>query len=100
MDIKLSPLNFLEGMIVIPASKSYSQRALAISLLVDSLTIYGIGDSEDELAAIEVLKACNMSITKFDGGIRIINGFDFKSNIIIDCNESGLSARLFQFYLG
>lgn len=100
MDIKLSPLDFLDGMIVIPASKSYSQRALAISLLVESMTIYGVGDSEDELAAIEILKACSISIAKFDGGIRILNGFDFKSNVRIDCNESGLSARLFSILLG
>lgn len=100
MDITVSPLNRLRGSIAAPPSKSYAQRAIALCLLVDRISIYNLGGSEDEAAALDIVKSCNATIQELEGGLVLTNHFDFNSDLKINCHESGLSTRLFSIFLG
>jgi 3-phosphoshikimate 1-carboxyvinyltransferase len=99
VDIALSYLPILNGSMEVPPSKSYSQRAIALALLVDQIAIYNLGQSDDENAALEIIQSCNVSIERIENGWRMTNKFDFNSDLEINCHESGLSARLFSILL-
>jgi 3-phosphoshikimate 1-carboxyvinyltransferase len=90
------------GKIHIPSSKSYSQRALALSLIAKGKTrLYNLGTSDDELAALDVIKRSGAKVKAYDTFIEI-EGIDFHSDeeIHVSIHESGLSARMFLPLLG
>lgn len=96
MDLIISKAEKIAGTIAVPPSKSFGQRWLALSLLVDKMTIVNLGNSEDELAALSIVKQTGAKITQISPTeICIENQFDFNSYIDLNCGESGLSARLF-----
>lgn len=96
MDLIINKSKKISGTLEVPSSKSYGQRALALSLLVEKLTIKNLGKSDDELAALDIVKQTGAKITSISANeIYIENQFDFNSDIEINCGESGLSARLF-----
>lgn len=98
MKVKIYP-GGVQGSIVAPASKSLSQRALAAALLRPEKTILsGVGRSEDELAALEIIKALGAEVRKnTDNTLEVSSAYPH--NIAIDkqinCGESGLSLRMF-----
>jgi len=86
----------LKGIIQAPASKSSMQRACAAALLAKGTsTIYNPGHSNDDKAAIGIIKALGAKV-KEDGGELIVDS-DGVSPIEneINCGESGLSIRMF-----
>lgn len=98
----VSPATLITGTIAIPSSKSHSQRILACALLSDKQTIiHGIGQSNDELAALHILKQSNAEIEIQGDSIIVKAGqkLQFKTNTI-DFHESGLAARMFTPILG
>ncbi|MFN5418335.1 MAG: 3-phosphoshikimate 1-carboxyvinyltransferase [Flavobacteriia bacterium] len=97
MDINIYPSSEIKGEITIPASKSVSQRALACALIVKGKTkIYNLGESEDELAALDILRQTGAVINKFENCTEIISsGIEKLENLKVNCNESGLSSRMF-----
>jgi 3-phosphoshikimate 1-carboxyvinyltransferase len=96
MDLIINKSPSLNGTIQVPSSKSYSQRALALSLLVKKIYISNLGNSDDEKAALDIIKQTGAIITEISPTeICIENKFDFNTNIELNCGESGLSARLF-----
>jgi 3-phosphoshikimate 1-carboxyvinyltransferase len=96
MDIIIQPSRGLSGEISVPPSKSYGQRALAASLLVPIMEISNLGHSEDELAALEIIKCLGVDIEcKNDTIFKIKSSFNFDKDVSFSCGESGLSARLF-----
>ena len=90
----------LKGTIQAPASKSSMQRACAAALLSKGAsTIYNPGHSNDDKAAIGIIKTLGASVEIKNEEI-IINDSDFPNTIhhspfAIDCGESGLSIRMF-----
>ncbi|HET9746237.1 MAG TPA: 3-phosphoshikimate 1-carboxyvinyltransferase [Chitinophagaceae bacterium] len=90
----------LKGTIQAPASKSSMQRACAAALLSKGrTTIYNPGHSNDDKAAIEIIKTLGASV-EISNGELIISSAGFPSTIghsplTIDCGESGLSIRMF-----
>ena len=93
----IKPASKIDGVIDIPASKSHSQRVLACALISNERTcIYNLGESNDELTALEILKSSNKNISTNKNSITIkaSNSFSFKKSEIT-FNESGLSCRLF-----
>lgn len=91
----------INGSIVAPASKSITQRAFAAALLhKGTSTIHNAGNSADEQAALQIVKQLGAKVIghEITGSTSTLT---IKSNGIapisdtIDCNESGLSARLF-----
>ena len=86
----------LKGIIQAPASKSSMQRACAAALLSKGTsTIYNPGHSNDDKAAIGIIKALGAKV-KDDGGELIVEseGISPIENEI-NCSESGLSIRMF-----
>lgn len=90
-------IQFFKGKVYIPSSKSHTQRALALSLIAKGKTrLFNIAYSDDELAALDVVKRVGGKVQKYDSWVEI-EGIDFNSNeeIEVSIHESGLSARMF-----
>jgi 3-phosphoshikimate 1-carboxyvinyltransferase len=88
-------MHSIEGPIDIPASKSYSQRALIASWLANGLsTIQNIGHSNDEQNVLQIVsKYTNVSI--HETSIQVLSkGFDSSITYNLNIGESGLAARL------
>lgn len=98
----VSPATSISGTIAIPPSKSHSQRILACALLSDKETrIHGIGHSDDELAALNILNQSNAEIETLGNSLVVKAGRKLQfSNTIINFHESGLATRMFTPILG
>ena len=86
----------LKGTIQAPASKSSMQRACAAALLTEGETvIHNPGHSNDDKAALGIIKALGAEV--IDNGDELIiksAGVNPIANEI-NCGESGLSIRMF-----
>ena len=97
MNIKIESSKKVSGEIIIPPSKSHAQRVLACALVSpNKTTISNLGSSNDELAALDIVKNSNRSVREEDGNV-IVKG---KEQFQIDSgkvhfHESGLSSRMF-----
>lgn len=80
-----------------PASKSYAQRALIVSLLAagDS-TLKGFSLCDDTLAAIEVIRQLGANVSVEQDCCVVKSSFDREryTPSIIECGESGLLSRM------
>jgi 3-phosphoshikimate 1-carboxyvinyltransferase len=88
----------LSDTISAPASKSMTQRAYAAALLHKGTTIIqGAGHSDDEQAALQIIQQLGAKIVSTTPGKIEIYSTGEVTPItgVINCNESGLSARLF-----
>lgn len=99
MKVTIQPSK-LKGSIQAPASKSSMQRSCAAALLTKGETIiHNPGHSNDDLAALGIIKALGAEV--IDKGDELIvqsGGFPFtihNSPLTINCGESGLSIRMF-----
>ena len=95
MQVTISPSE-IKGTITAPASKSAMQRACAAALLKGGKTLlHNPGVSNDDEAALDIIKQLGAKVEK-DGDTIVIesNGVEPISNEI-NCGESGLSARMF-----
>lgn len=87
----------IHGTAVVPASKSYAQRAIALSMLVDGKTIlYNVGDSDDEKAAMSIIKDSGAQL-EIEGDKLIIKSKGYNPTVDFEAfvHESGLSTRMF-----
>ncbi len=101
MKVTISPSQ-LKGNIQAPASKSSMQRALAAALLTKGKSnINNPGNSNDDKAAIGILKALSARVEMVDGIINVDSlGFpkippSGGGGATINCGESGLGIRMF-----
>lgn len=90
----------LSGEVSAPPSKSSMQRACAAAALSPRNTlIKNAGKSNDDLAAIGVIKALGATVGHIDENTLSITGPEDLSksheNITINCGESGLGLRMF-----
>ena len=85
------------GTLQAPPSKSSMQRALAMALLHDDITIlHHPGISQDDEAAKQIIIALGADITQsMDGSLHIRGGLKKGETLNIYCGESGLSIRMF-----
>jgi len=95
MKITIQPSK-LNGSIQAPASKSSMQRACAAALLTPGKTIIrNPGHSNDDKAALDIIKRLGASWETAEEEI-IVNSEGIKPVVNeIDCGESGLSIRMF-----
>lgn len=87
----------LSGTIHAAASKSSMQRACAAALLTPGETVLvNPGKSNDDLAAIDVIRKLGASVEEDADGNLVIRsaGIDPKNNEV-NCGESGLGIRMF-----
>jgi len=104
MIVKIQPSK-ISGTVYAPASKSSMQRACAAALLKNGDTIISNpGKSNDDLAALDVIKSLGANITWLDNNRLLIRSSGFPSNFspegggwegAINCGESGLGLRMF-----
>jgi len=92
----IPPIEFISGTVKVPASKSYSQRALAAAFLAKGKSkCVNFGHSDDELAALSILKTAGALCHQNDHILEVDASNILDKELIINCGESGLSARLF-----
>ncbi len=103
MIVKVNPSK-ISGIINAPTSKSSMQRACAAALLHDGETIiHNPGKSNDDLAALGIIKNLGAEITEaVDGSLKIkshgITGSKnppLEGREALNCGESGLGIRMF-----
>lgn len=98
MEINIKPAT-IKGTVIAPASKSVMQRACAAALLRNGETIiHHYGRSDDDKAAISIIKQLGAEVTHIDGeSLAIISSGNIKvkPGTVLDCGESGLSLRMF-----
>jgi len=87
----------INAILTAPPSKSMTQRAYAAALLHTGTTnVLNAGNSEDEIAALDIIQRLGARITKLDGnGMEIVSSGVRPISDSINCGESGLAARLF-----
>jgi len=97
MIIILEPKKSVGGSIQIPPSKSHAQRVLACALLSNSqTTIHNLGASNDEVAALNIVKSSNRNVDEENGVVTISGQGNFEiPSGKVDYHESGLSSRMF-----
>lgn len=95
MQVSVSP-GKIQGTVCPPGSKSMMQRVCAAALLYRGTTIiHNPGISNDDKAALEIIRQLGATIQEREGTLVVeSNGIQPVSDVI-DCGESGLSARLF-----
>lgn len=92
---KLVKPSAVKGAIHSPASKSISQRAIALACLTSGESIiYNAGESNDTLAAIRVCEKMGAKISG-NGEALTVHGNLQAPNGMLHCGESGLSIRMF-----
>ena len=96
MNIAISPSS-IKGSLQAPASKSSMQRACAAALVSQSKTlILNPGSSNDDLAALRVIRALGATIeNRSDGSLLIESDGVRPVNNFVNCGESGLGIRMF-----
>jgi 3-phosphoshikimate 1-carboxyvinyltransferase len=91
----------IKGNIYAPASKSSMQRALAAALLVNGESvIHNPGNSNDDKAAIEIIKTLGAEVEMLNGEMKVRSlGFPkippSGGGGAVNCGESGLGIRMF-----
>lgn len=96
MKITIQPSN-ITGTIIAPASKSSMQRACAAALVRKGESIIrNPGVSNDDKAALNVIKALGAKVMQQeDGSLQIISEGIQPITTEINCGESGLGIRMF-----
>ena len=85
----------LFGTIIVPPSKSDSQRALlAASLASGSSHIYNVGSSDDEKAMLRNVSALGAEVRFHEQYVEILGPLEKADSIQLNVGESGLGLRL------
>lgn len=95
MTVHISP-GKISGTICVPGSKSIMQRCCALALLRGGETrIHNASGSEDDLAALNVIRALGAEVFEDGESLNIISkGLNLPVGEL-NCGESGLSGRMF-----
>ncbi len=93
---KSVPRGCVAGIITPPCSKSYAQRALALSLLAKGRsTLRNVEFCNDTMSAIGCIETLGATVTKTNDRTLIIDGGLSPRSRTLHVGESGLSTRLF-----
>src|SRR5687768_10428326 len=95
MQARISP-SAVSGILQAPASKSAMQRACAAALIRNGRSVlHNPGDSNDDVAAIGIIRALGAEVSAENGKLTITSKGVRPVSNEIDCGESGLSLRMF-----
>lgn len=94
--MNLNPRKTIAGTISLPGDKSISHRAALMSLLVDgTLAIKHYSDGADCQASLEAIKSLGATVKTVSDGLTITPPDKIVvTNPVIDCGNSGTTARL------
>lgn len=84
------------GEVTIPASKSFTQRALTCALIAEGKTVIrNAGVSDDELAVLKLIQDAGAKVTRLPDALLIESeGFSPTKNLQLSIHESGLATRM------
>ncbi len=83
------------GVLQAPASKSFTQRALACALLAEGESIIvNASQCDDAVAALNIIQALGARVEKNEGNLIIQGGFSPTAEKL-NCGESGFNIRFF-----
>jgi 3-phosphoshikimate 1-carboxyvinyltransferase len=101
MRVTIEPSN-LKGEILAPASKSSMQRACAAALLhVGETVVRHPGHSNDDKAALGVIKDLGAEVVVESDSLRVrSSGVKAGKGLEVNCGESGLGLRMFAPIMG
>ncbi|MFI3328348.1 MAG: 3-phosphoshikimate 1-carboxyvinyltransferase [Rikenellaceae bacterium] len=89
----------VDGVLTPPCSKSYAQRALAVSLLASdgakTTTLRGVDFCDDTLSAMKCIETLGAKVEPLDPTTLRVTGGLNPSGSVLSIGESGLSTRLF-----
>lgn len=86
----------VQGTLTPPCSKSYAQRALAISLLADGITtLRNLEFCQDTHSALNCIRALGARVEEVDAATLRIQGGLHPLDMRLQVGESGLASRLF-----
>src|SRR5664279_5423343 len=96
MNVTISP-SVIRGSLLAPASKSSMQRACAAALVSQTKThIINPGSSNDDLAALRVIRGLGAVVENLQDGSLLIGSRGINPvNDFVNCGESGLGIRMF-----
>jgi len=99
MNLRVNPINSINGEVKAPPSKSYSHRAFIAASLAEGVSIIKkpliVGDVE---VSIEILKKLGVKILKEGKDTYIVEKMNKtykKRDQVLDCRNSGTSIRIF-----
>jgi 3-phosphoshikimate 1-carboxyvinyltransferase len=98
---KINPVKTVSGRLIVPSSKSFAQRAIAIAALTDdSVYLENLTDCDDVIAAQNIIQSLGAKTERIGKDLKLNGGVfnDEKGEIEINCGESGLSTRLFSSF--
>ena len=101
MDLEkvVSPRKIVDGEIRVPGSKSYAQRAIALSALDNhKTTLSQLTECDDVLAALDIIESLGTKVIHDGSLVYFQGGIDIQSDHSINCGEAGLSTRLFSAF--
>lgn len=94
MDKVIKPA-YLHGEVIVPSSKSYFQRAIAMAQLSKGTSrIFHRGHCDDSRAALSIIKQLGAEVHEAESRV-IIKGKFEPSSSKLNCHESGLCFRMF-----
>jgi len=99
--VLLFPKEKVSGEILVPSSKSYAQRALALAgLSSKKVAIHRLVESDDCIAAQNIIRALGAEFKREKDTLFLEKGINTHSleEVNINCGESGLSTRLFSAF--
>src|SRR5690554_437640 len=100
-EVILSPKNKVAGQVLLPSSKSYAQRAIALAGLIQTeVTIRRLVESDDCIAAQNIIRELGAQFVRKGDDLLLNKGIDLITSqyLSIHCGESGLSTRLFSAF--
>ncbi len=85
----------IHGQLIVPGSKSISNRALLLAALQKGRTILrGVLASDDTEACIVALQTLGVGIRYLDDNVlEVIPPAQFKQNVVVNCRDAGTVAR-------
>ena len=87
----------VNGHAKIPASKSFTQRAMACALIANGESLLkNIGKSDDEQASLQIIQKTGANIIQTENDILVQSkGINPSGSLSVSVNESGLATRMF-----
>ncbi len=93
MKVSINPSS-LHGTVTAPPSKSAGHRSIICAALANSpVTIFNCGESDDMTATINSIKGLGATVERSGSTLYITPAKRNTENAVIDCNESGSTAR-------
>ncbi len=99
MNALIRPARRVEGRVTVPGDKSISHRAALLGAMATGVTeVQGLLEAEDCLATLRAVSALGVEVTRKGHGHYVLQGGGLTSlgepDTVIDCGNSGTSARL------